>query len=84
MMKCPGMDRQNWKPEDLIECACRGCGEKMEFWKDDIKKSCRKCNKIMFNPNLGNTCLSWCDKAEDCIGNKDIAEWKKSIEHCSH
>jgi DNA-directed RNA polymerase subunit RPC12/RpoP len=76
--QCPGMNPQNWKPEDIKEYKCINCSnEIIEFWKDDVKRVCPGCGKFMFNPDLGNVCLSWCDRAEDCIGNMDITEWKQ-------
>ena len=75
--KCPGVNPRNWRPEDIHENACPQCNRTIEFWKDDVKQKCPGCGKIMFNPKLGSLCLSWCDKAVECIGNMDIEEWKK-------
>ena len=78
MAQCPGMNPQNWKQDDISEATCIHCGKSnMEFWKDDVKRTCPACGKSMYNPRLGNICLSWCDKADECIGNKDINEWKE-------
>jgi DNA-directed RNA polymerase subunit RPC12/RpoP len=78
--KCPGMNPSFWKPKDVVEGKCSSCGSEMEFWKDDIKRACSKCGKVIFNPNLGNLCLTYCDKAVECLGNLDITEWKKQNE----
>ncbi len=75
--KCPGMNPSFWLPKDVKEGKCPSCGSVVEFWKDDVKRKCASCKKTMFNPNLGNLCLTYCDKAVDCLGNMDIAEWKK-------
>ena len=75
--KCPGMNIANWKTSDINDVPCRQCGEPIEFWKDDVKLECMACGAANFNPNLGNICLSWCNKASECIGNQDIDEWKK-------
>jgi len=72
---CPGMNPANWKIEDIFESPCAACGLILEFWKDDVKRSC-SCGKVNFNPRLGNLCLAWCERAEDCLGNQDIVEWK--------
>lgn len=77
--KCPGMDPANWKIDDISEHKCINCGTELEFWKDDIKRSCPKCGQTMFNPNIGNYCLVWCKKADECIGNQDILEWKEKF-----
>jgi hypothetical protein len=78
--KCPGMNPGFWRPKDIKENKCPACGSPVEFWKDDIKRKCAECGKVMFNPNLGNLCLTYCDKAVDCLGNLEIEEWKKQTE----
>ncbi|MBF0432643.1 MAG: hypothetical protein HQK83_15265 [Fibrobacteria bacterium] len=77
--QCPGMNPSFWKPKDVDEHKCPSCGNTVEFWKDDVKRVCHKCKKVIFNPKLGNLCLSYCDKAEDCIGSLDINEWKQQM-----
>ena len=77
MTKCPGMDPAFWKPSDITERRCPLCGKEIEFWKDDVKRSCAKCGAVMFNPQLGDLCLCWCEKTAECLGNMDIEEWKK-------
>jgi hypothetical protein len=73
---CPGMNPMNWKIEDIFEVSCASCGAAIEFWKDDVKRTC-SCGKVTFNPRLGNLCLVWCQRAEECLGNQDIREWKE-------
>ncbi len=77
--QCPGMNPSSWRPSDINEHHCE-CGFSLEFWKDDIKRNCPKCGKLMINPNLGNLCLSWCDQAAECIGNMDIEDWKEKTQ----
>lgn len=72
---CPGMSPLYWKIEDIFESPCPGCGQPIEFWKDDVKRSC-PCGRLVFNPRLGNLCLSWCERAEECLGNSDLDDWK--------
>ena len=71
------MDPANWKFEDIFEAACPACGAPIEFWKDDVKRACPSCKRTAFNPRLGNLCLAWCAQAEECLGNRDIREWKE-------
>lgn len=80
--QCPGMNRRSWKPKDVVEHPCNQCGRTLEFWKDDVKVICSNCQNIMFNPNLGNICLAWCDKAAECLGSLDIEEWKRQRDAC--
>ena len=77
--RCPGMDPSNWTFNDIKERPCPHCGTAIEFWKDDVKRKCPNCGKESFNPSLDNTCLSWCDKAAECIDSMDIEEWKKKV-----
>jgi hypothetical protein len=74
---CPGMNPSNWKIEDIFEHPCVACGRPIEFWKDDVKRVC-DCGRANFNPRLGGLCLSWCESAEDCLGDRDLGEWKRS------
>jgi hypothetical protein len=74
--KCPGMNPANWKIEDIAEIACIHCGKPIEFWKDDVRRTCPCCGETVFNPNIGKLCLVWCKNAAECIGNQDIIEWK--------
>ena len=76
--KCPGMSLRFFKPNDIKLRNCIHCNYEMEFWKDDIKLTCRFCGKANFNPDLGNVCLTWCKQAEKCLGNSDINEWMKN------
>ncbi len=64
-----------FKPSDVKIRRCINCGGEMEFWKDDIKLKCLTCGQINFNPDIGKTCLVWCKKADECLGNYDIHEW---------
>jgi len=75
--KCPGMDPAVWKIDDIFNYPCVHCGAMIEFWKDDVKRPCPRCGLALFNPRLGNLCLVWCKKAEECLGNHDIVEWKE-------
>lgn len=73
--KCPGLNPANFKPTDIQLHKCIQCGNELEFWKDDIKLQCKKCRQFNFNPNMGNTCLTYCKSAADCLGQADINAW---------
>lgn len=72
--RCPGMNPNFWKPEDITEIQCKVCKEQIEFWKDDIKRECPKCKRVMVNPNLEKICMSWCDKAKECKEQGQVAQ----------
>jgi|GEM_PF-21231 len=69
MSKCPGQDTRYWKPEDIQEAKCPGCGEPMEFWKTDIRVRCQKCQRVASNPSFNLSCAAWCSFATQCLGD---------------
>jgi HD superfamily phosphodiesterase len=68
-MKCPGQETQFWKPGAIFEVKCPKCGNEVEFFKDDPTRKCPKCGHRFLNPSLDFGCASYCQYAEQCIGN---------------
>lgn len=68
-MKCPGQDSQYWKPGAVFDVKCPKCGNEVEFFKDDPTRKCSKCGHRFLNPDLDFGCASYCQYAEECIGN---------------
>jgi len=68
-MKCPGQDMQFWKPGAIFEAKCPKCGNEVEFFKDDPTRKCPICGHRFLNPSLDFGCASYCQYAEQCIGN---------------
>ena len=68
-MKCPGQDSQYWKSGAVFDVKCPECGNEVEFFKDDPTRKCPKCGHRFLNPNLDFGCASYCQYAEQCIGN---------------
>jgi hemoglobin-like flavoprotein len=68
MVKCPGQDQRFWKPEDIFEVQCTGCGHTIEFFKDEPKLKCRKCGQMVTNPKIDLGCAEWCQYGEQCLG----------------
>ncbi len=68
MVKCPGQDTQKWGPEAVYDVACKKCGYQLEFFKDELKRRCRKCGTMVFNERRDIGCLAWCPSAEQCAG----------------
>ncbi len=66
--RCPGQDIRYWKPEDIYEDKCPGCGNTLEFWKTDVRVRCEKCRRIVSNPRFDMGCAEWCSYAEQCLG----------------
>ena len=68
-MKCPGQDSRYWKPGAIFEVECPACGHKVEFFKDDTTRVCKKCGHRFLNPHMDFGCASYCQYAEQCIGS---------------
>jgi len=68
-MKCPGQDSRYWKPGSIFEAECPKCGNVIEFFKDDPTRTCKKCGHRLLNPQLDFGCASYCQYAEQCVGN---------------
>ncbi|MBW2647840.1 MAG: HD domain-containing protein [Deltaproteobacteria bacterium] len=68
MVRCPGQDERFWKPDDIFEIQCSGCGRAMEFFKDEPKLKCRNCGQMVVNPKIDLGCAEWCQYAEQCLG----------------
>jgi HD superfamily phosphodiesterase len=48
---------------------CPECGNEVEFFKDDTTRLCKKCGHRFLNPSMDFGCASYCQYAEQCIGN---------------
>ena len=68
-MKCPGQDSRYWKPGAIFEAKCPKCGNAVEFFKDDTTRICKQCGQRFLNPSMDFGCASYCQYAEQCIGN---------------
>ncbi|MFB0553808.1 MAG: HD domain-containing protein [Phycisphaerae bacterium] len=76
MFRCPGQDQRFWKPEDIFEVQCPGCGGTVEFFKDEPKLKCRRCGQMVVNPKIDLGCAEWCQYAEQCLGVSVIKNLK--------
>jgi hypothetical protein len=68
-MKCPGQDSRYWKPGAIFETRCPHCGEPLEFFKDDTTRKCKNCGRRILNPQMDFGCASYCQYAEQCLGD---------------
>lgn len=66
MRGCPGGDTSNWKPEDIYDVPCPQCGHPVEFFKDDRRRRCPNCQRLIPNPKLDLGCAAWCAAAAEC------------------
>ena len=68
MVRCPGQDQRFWRPEDIFDARCPGCGQVVEFFKDEPSLKCRKCGYVVANPKINLGCAQWCQYADRCQG----------------
>lgn len=68
-MKCPGQDTQYWTASAIFEAPCPQCGKGVEFFKDDTTRKCPACGHRFINPNMDFGCASYCQYAEQCLGD---------------
>lgn len=68
-MKCPGQDSRYWKPDDIFQAKCPNCDQEMEFFKDDTVRRCKNCGHKFLNPKMDFGCASYCQYAEQCLGD---------------
>jgi len=72
MLRCPGQDQRFWKPEDVFEVHCPGCGRSVEFFKDEPNVKCRNCSCVVINTKINLGCAQWCRYATQCAGASSI------------
>lgn len=65
--KCPGQDSAFLKADDIAEVKCPACGQRVEFWPDELMRKCPQCGRRLANPENSMTCLSWCRNAAQCL-----------------
>ncbi len=68
--RCPGQNTQFWGPNAVFDIPCPGCGEALEFFKDEAQRRCRACGKLVFNPRMDFGCANWCPMARECLGQE--------------
>jgi hypothetical protein len=57
-----------WKPGDIFEVDCPGCGNPVEFFKDEATRKCRRCGYVVINPRMDFGCAAYCKYAAECLG----------------
>ncbi|MBN2807961.1 MAG: phosphohydrolase [Deltaproteobacteria bacterium] len=67
-MRCPGQDSRYWKHDAIFDSKCPACGADIEFFKDQTTCKCKGCGKQIVNPRMDFGCASYCQYAEQCMG----------------
>jgi putative nucleotidyltransferase with HDIG domain len=53
----------------IFEVACPQCGKEVEFFKDEPTRACKGCGFKLVNPKMDFGCASYCQFAEQCVGD---------------
>ena len=76
MNKCPG--QMTSRALDSVVVPCPECGRLMEFFTDEVKRTCR-CGKVLLREALP-TCAAWCPAAAQCLGEAvDLRELERRM-----
>lgn len=66
--KCPGSKAfAEPKPQAFT---CSSCGSEVEIWTDEISRQCPSCGAEVFRTTTEQSCLDWCEKARECVGEE--------------
>jgi putative nucleotidyltransferase with HDIG domain len=68
-MQCPGQDSRFWGPDAIFDVACPQCRYEVEFFKDEPTRTCKQCGCKIVNPRMDFGCASYCQFAEQCVGD---------------
>lgn len=68
-MRCPGQDSRYWGSDAIFEVICPSCGKQVEFFKDEPTRLCKGCGTRVANPRIDFSCATYCQFAEQCIGD---------------
>ena len=51
---------QEWTHDAIFDVECPTCGYLVEFYKDDITRTCHKCKATVVNDRKDYGCKRWC------------------------
>jgi hypothetical protein len=64
---CPGAANIKGTPTLAIK-VCPDCGGEVELFSTDIQRSCQACGFVVYNDI--QSCVKWCAKARECLGDR--------------
>ena len=63
MRKCTGNNTEEWGFDSIFEIPCPHCGEMVEFFKDELRRTCPQCRGHVFNDRGDYGCGQWCSSS---------------------
>lgn len=63
MRKCTGNNTQEWTSDAIFKVKCPNCDNFVEFFKDEITRNCRKCQRTVVNDRKDYGCGQWCSSS---------------------
>jgi hypothetical protein len=69
MRKCTGNNTQEWGPDAIFNVECKNCGNMVEFFKDEISRTCSRCKNTVNNDRKDYGCEQWCSSSSSHTRN---------------
>lgn len=79
MRKCCGNNWEEWGFDSIFEIECPVCGREVEFFKDEIRRTCPACRASVINGCQDYGCGQWCSSDSDHTRNF-CSKFKRSKE----
>jgi hypothetical protein len=69
MRKCTGNNTREWAFDAIFDVGCKNCGNMVEFFKDEISRSCSRFKKTVYNDRKDYGCGQWDTSASPHMRN---------------
>ncbi len=69
MRKCTGNNIHEWGADAIFDIRCKNCGDRVEFFKDEITRNCSRCKQMVYNDRKAYGCGQWCSSASSHMRN---------------
>ena len=79
MRKCCGNNWEEWGAEAIFDLECPHCGQMVEFFKDEITRTCPSCKQTVKNRSNDYGCGQWCSR--DSSHRRNICPKFKRSKH---
>lgn len=69
MRRCSGNNTEEWGFDSIFEQICPECRIAVEFFKDEIKRTCPNCRTPVVNERKDKGCGQWCSSSSEHTRN---------------